>query len=133
MDVMAYFMGGFFTVFSFFKFLNLPGFVRSFKMYDPMAKYIPGWGWAYPFVELLLGMIYLFNFFPHPSSSWSWLPHVLTILIMGTGLIGVIRSVYKKNKIICACLGTVFNLPMTKVTIVEDAVMLAMAIFMLVF
>jgi hypothetical protein len=36
-----------------------------------------------------------------------------------------------KKKIVCACLGTVFNLPMTKVTIIEDSIMVAMAAFML--
>ena len=130
MEVMAYFMGGFFVVFSFFKLLNLAGFVRSFKMYDPLARLIPGWAWAYPFLELALGMAYLFNFFPHETSQWSWLPHALTLLIMGTGLIGVVSSVLNKRKIICACLGTVFNLPMTKVTIIEDTIMVVMAAFM---
>jgi hypothetical protein len=49
---------------------------------------------------------------------------------MGTGLIGVVSSVLNKRKIICACLGTVFNLPMTKVTIVEDTIMVVMAALM---
>jgi copper chaperone CopZ len=131
MEVMGYFMGGFFIVFSFFKFLNLAGFVRSFTMYDPLARSIPGWAWIYPFLELGLGMTYLFDFFPHHVSGLDWLPHVLTLLIMGTGLIGVVQSVMNKKKIICACLGTVFNLPMTKVTIIEDSIMVAMAAFML--
>lgn len=127
---MGLFMGGFFAVFSFFKFLNLKGFVTSFKMYDPLAQWIPGWAWVYPFLELGLGVAYLFDVFPH-GSSMSWLPHVLTIVIMGTGLVGVTSSVLNKKKIICACLGTVFNLPMTKVTIIEDSLMLLMGIFML--
>ena len=133
MELMGYFMGGFFVVFSFFKFLNLAGFVRSFKMYDPMALSIPGWAWIYPFVELGLGITYLFDLFPAETSSLSWLPHALTLLVMGTGLVGVIQSVRNKKKIICACLGTVFNLPMTKVTIIEDSIMVVMAAVMLWF
>jgi copper chaperone CopZ len=130
-QAMGLFMGGFFAVFSFFKFLDIRGFVTSFKMYDPLAKWIPGWAWLYPFLELGLGIAYLFNFFP-PESALGWLPHALTILVMGTGLMGVTSSVLQKRKIICACLGTVFNLPMTKVTIIEDSIMLVMAVFMFV-
>ena len=42
-QMMAHFMGGFFVVFSFFKFLNLPGFVKAYKNYDLISKWIPGY------------------------------------------------------------------------------------------
>jgi hypothetical protein len=54
-----------------------------------------------------------------------------TIVVMGFSSIGVIQSVVSKKKIQCACLGAVFNLPMSTVTIIEDLLMVAMAIFML--
>ena len=38
---MQIFMGLFFIVFSFFKFLDYKGFPDSFKRYDPLAKYLP--------------------------------------------------------------------------------------------
>ena len=38
---MVDFMGLFLIVFSFFKLLDLKGFITSFKMYDPLAKRIP--------------------------------------------------------------------------------------------
>jgi hypothetical protein len=44
--------------------------------------------------------------------------------------VGVVRSVVRKSETQCACLGTVFNLPMSYVTIVEDGIMLAMALLM---
>ncbi|OYW82093.1 MAG: heavy metal transporter, partial [Sphingobacteriia bacterium 32-37-4] len=36
-----------------------------------------------------------------------------------------------KKKIQCACLGDVFNLPMSTVTIIEDALMIGMSAVML--
>ncbi len=39
----------------------------------------------------------------------------------GISSIGVIQSVMKKRKIQCACLGTVFNLPMSTVAIIEKS------------
>ena len=53
------FMGLFFIVFSFFKMLDLKGFPVSFKMYDPLAKAIPIYGFLYPFIETVLGVMFL--------------------------------------------------------------------------
>ena len=50
---------------------------------------------------------------------------------MSLSIIGVLQSVLNKQKIQCACLGDVFDLPMSTVTIIEDGVMIIMSIIML--
>ncbi len=55
---MRHFMAGFFLVFSFFKLLNLKGFVESYQMYDIVAKKFPTWGYIYVFLELALGVAF---------------------------------------------------------------------------
>lgn len=122
---MRHFMAGFFIVFSFFKLLNLKGFADSYRMYDIVAAKWFSWGYIYPFVELLLGVLYLVDFEPF------WL-NLSTAVILGISSIGVIKSNLNKSKIKCACLGDVFNLPMSTVTIVEDLIMVGMALIMLV-
>ena len=124
MQFMSIFMAGFFLVFSFFKFLDLKGFANSYAMYDIVAKKIPAYGFIYPFLELGLGIAYLTGF---NSTVTNW----ATIVIMGVSSIGVIESVLNKKKIQCACLGAVFNLPMSTVTIIEDLLMVGMAVLML--
>jgi hypothetical protein len=52
-------------------------------------------------------------------------------VVMSLSIIGVLESVFNHRKIRCACLGTVFNLPMSTVTIIEDALMIAMSGWML--
>jgi cation transport ATPase len=121
---MTYFMAGFFLVFSFFKFLDLKGFASSYAMYDLLAMKVPAYGFIYPFIELFLGLAYATGF-KHLFTNWA------TLIVMGFSAIGVIRSVLNKQKIQCACLGAVFNLPMSVVTIIEDLLMVAMAIYML--
>jgi copper chaperone CopZ len=121
---MRHFMAGFFLVFSFFKILNLKGFADSYKMYDVVAKKIPAWASIYAFVELALGIAYLVNFNP-------MITYAVTFVVMTVSIIGVLQSVLNKRKIQCACLGAVFNLPMSTVTIIEDALMIAMSAFML--
>jgi cation transport ATPase len=125
MQFMRVFMAGFFLVFSFFKFLNLKGFASSYMMYDIVAKKIPAYGFVYPFLELAMGIAYLTQF-NLVFTNWA------TLTIMGVSSIGVIESVLNKKKIRCACLGAVFNLPMSTVTIIEDLLMVAMAALMLV-
>ena len=124
MQWMRYFMAGFFIVFSFFKFLNLTGFSESYAMYDVLAKRVKVYGLVYPFIELALGVAYLTDFEPMVT-------YIATICIMGFSSIGVIQSVLDKKKIRCACLGAVFNLPMSMVTIIENLTMVLMALIML--
>ena len=125
MQWMQHFMAGFFLVFSFFKLLNLKGFAESYMMYDVVAKKIPVWGYIYALTELSLGIAFLINFNPLLTNS-------ITFIVMSISIIGVLQSVLNKKKIQCACLGAVFNLPMSTVTIIEDALMIAMSGIMII-
>lgn len=122
---MTDFMAGFFLVFSFFKLLDLRGFARAYRMYDLPARWIPGWAFAYPFVELALGVAFLVRWNPMVSNA-------VTLGLMLIGAAGVLKALLDKRTIRCACLGTALNLPMTMVTLVEDLAMAAMAAAMLV-
>lgn len=124
MHWMHTFMGGFFVAFSFFKLLDLRGFADSYSSYDLLAKKVYAYGFIYPFIELGLGIAYII--------SWQiFFTSIATIIVMGFSSIGVIQSVINKRKIRCACLGAVFNLPMSTVTIIEDLLMVAMSGMML--
>ncbi len=123
-NFMRYFMAGFFLVFSFFKLLNLKGFAESYVMYDVVAKHFPAWAYIYAFTELALGIAFLVNFNP-------FITNLTTFIVMSVSIIGVLQSVLNKRKIQCACLGAIFNLPMSTVTILEDVLMIGMSGFML--
>ena len=118
------FMAGFFLVFSFFKLLDLRGFVDAYQSYDIIAKPFRAWGFAYPFFELALGVAYVTRFELFATN-------IATLALMLVGSIGVLRALLRKHVIRCACLGTALNLPMTTVTLVEDLGMAAMAAAML--
>lgn len=125
MDFMRVFMAGFFLTFSFFKMLNLKAFAESYAMYDIVAKKFSAWGYIYAFIELGLGLSFALNLSPIVV-NW------VTLIVMTVSILGVLESVLNKKKIQCACLGAVFNLPMSTVTIVEDAIMIAMSASMLI-
>ena len=123
-DFMLDFMGLFFIIFSFFKMLDLKGFPVSFKMYDPLAKVIPIYGFLYPFIETVLGVLFLMRI-----QIIFTLIVCLIILVITT--IGVTKTLLSKKSIQCACLGTHLKLPMTEATLLENTIMIFMSIFML--
>lgn len=125
-ETMIDFMGGFFAVFSFFKLLNLKGFIEAYSTYDVIAKRSQIYGYIYPFLELSLGIAYLARFNLTVTMMF-------TLVLMSVSSIGVIQAVNRKTKIQCACLGTIFNLPMTYITLFEDLLMAGMALFSLVY
>ena len=123
-NFMIDFMGLFFVVFSFFKFLDYKGFLSVFAQYDPLAKRITLYGNAYPFVETVLGLMLLMRW----QLNFAF---TATIIILSITTVGVVYSLFDKNRIDCACLGTALKLPMTEATLIENILMLVMAVAML--
>ena len=123
-NLMYDFMGLFYIVFSLFKFLDLKNFSPAFTKYDPIANKIPFYSTIYPFIETLLGLMFL-------NRIELLLALVLTLIILSATSFGVLRTLIRKEKIQCACLGTAIKLPMTKATLIENAIMIIMASWMI--
>jgi len=123
-EFMLDFMGLFYIVFGFFKMLDLKGFPESFKMYDPLAKRLPIYGWIYPFIETALGIMFLMRFEVNIAL-------IMTLVVLGITTVGVTKTLLDKKSIRCACLGTALKLPMTEATLIENTIMIAMAALML--
>jgi hypothetical protein len=117
-------MGYFFVIFSLFKLINLSGFAKGYHEYDIISKRWYSWGYIAPFVELLLGTLYLLKV-DNP------ILHLTTIIFSIIIVTGVGIKLAKKETFICACLGTVLKVPLTKVSLVEYLFMALMALPML--
>ena len=124
MPWMNNFMGGFFIALSFFKLLDVRAFADSYGGYDLLAKKIRVYGLIYPFIELGLGLAYISNWQPVYTN-------IITIAVMGFSMIGVIETILNKRNIRCACLGSVFNVPVGTITLIEVLLMVVMALFSL--
>ena len=124
-NVMLDFMGLFYIIFSFFKILDIKGFSISFRMYDPLAKKVPLYGIIYPFIEILLGIMFL-------TRIEIELAIILTIIVLGITTVGVTQTLLNKKSISCACLGTTLKLPMTEATFIENALMIIMAFILII-
>ena len=124
-DFMPKFMGAFFIIVAILKMLDWRGFAGAFEMYDILAKRSRAYSLAYPAIELLLGLMFLFNFKIFYAA-------IITFFIMSIGTIGVARNLLSKNPVKCACLGTLINIPLTKFTLFEDLLMAVMALLVLI-
>ncbi len=114
------FMGVFLVVLAMFKFFDLSGFADGFQMYDLLAKRVRAYAYAYPVIELGLGLAYL--------AGWGF-PGVYgaTIAVMLFGSLGVLHALRRGLDVKCACMGTVLQVPLSTVALTEDLGMAAMA------
>jgi len=124
MQAMRDFMGAFFILFGAIKLINLREFAGLFSRYDLLAQALPGYAYAYPFIEIALGLCFLTGRFVLFAS-------LITLILMGMGAIGVARAVSRKPAITCACMGSYVKLPLTTVSLIENILMAAMAAIML--
>jgi hypothetical protein len=117
-------MGSFFAIFGAFKVFNLKAFVDAYSTYDIIAKDSRIYAFIYPFLELLIAFLYL-------SNTGGIYRDVFTFVLMTVSTIGVIQKIREKEEVPCACLGMVFKIPMTSVTLIEDVVMALEAFIMM--
>lgn len=120
----AYFMAGFFLVFSMFKLIDLKGFAAGYSTYDLLAKKVFAYGYLYPFIELFFGLAMIMNY-QNPALLYA------EIIIMVFSGLGVAIQLAKHEEFQCVCLGTFLKVPLTKITVVEDFGMAILAVVLL--
>lgn len=118
------FMAFFFIILGAFKIYNLRAFADAYSMYDLIAQKSRSYAYAYPFIELALGISYLMRWWPQATN-------IVTLLLMLISALGVARALARQEQIQCACMGALFTIPMTYVTLLEDLLMAAMAAYIL--
>lgn len=123
-SMMIDFMAWWLLIFGGFKLIKLSAFAEAYGMYDIIAKRIKAYGYIYPFIEIALGLMFLFRF-EIIIAAW------ITFILMIINSIGAYRGIRDKKVLMCACLGTVFKLPMSYVSLGEDLLMAVMALIII--
>ena len=117
----SFFMGFFFCQLSMFKLFDISGFADGFQKYDILSVRFRPYAYLYPFIELSLGFLFLSGLYPLATNA-------ITLIVMVISASGVISSLIKGLDIRCVCLGTVLNVPLSTVSVVENAGMAIMAL-----
>lgn len=107
------------------KLQDVERFATMFLNYDLLARrYVP-YGRLYPFLELGAGVLML-------TGTLNWLSIPIALFIGGAGAISVFKAVYiDRRELKCACVGGSSNVPLGFVSLTENLMMVAMALWML--
>jgi len=127
MIAMNDFMGVWFLLFGVIKLFALEWFAHNFGKYDLIAHHAKRYGYAFPFLEIILWIAYLVDY----NMVYRIPINVFTAIIMGITAIGVAHALHHKKDVICVCMGIHFPLPMSKITLIENISMWIMAVGML--
>ena len=108
------------------KLQDVETFSSMFLGYDLLAKRWVPYAYIYPFAEALAGVLMT-------AGVLTWLSVPVALFIGGFGAVSVFKAVYlDKRDIKCACVGGSSKVPLGFVSLTENVMMVAMAVFMLV-
>ena len=107
------------------KLQDVERFSTMFLNYDLLARRWVRYGYVYPFAEAIAGVLMV-------AQRWRWLSVPIALTIGSIGAVSVIKAVYiDKRSIKCACVGGSGSVPLGFVSLTENAMMVAMAVWMM--
>ncbi|MBS0472469.1 MAG: glutaredoxin [Proteobacteria bacterium] len=113
------------TVLAMLKLRDVEGFSTMFLGYDLLAQRWVPYGYVYPFAEGLAGVLMM-------AGVLTWFAAPLALVIGGIGAVSVFKAVYiDKRELKCACVGGDSNVPLGFISLTENLMMVAMALWML--
>lgn len=114
------------VVLAIFKLQNIESFTNTFLNYDLLAKRWLPYAYIYPFAEGGAGILMI-------AGAFSWISISIALFLGMIGTFSVLKAVYiDKRELTCACVGGDSRVPLGFVSLTENLMMVAMAIWMLV-
>ena len=106
------------------KLQNVESFATMFLNYDLLAKRWVRYSYIYPFAEGLAGILMI-------AGALTWLSVPVALFIGTVGAVSVFKAVYvDRRELKCACVGGGSNVPLGFVSLTENLMMIAMAVWM---
>lgn len=119
-----WFVGFSMAVLALLKLQNVESFATMFLNYDLLAKRWVPYSYIYPFAEALAGILMI-------AGVLTWLSVPVALVIGGIGAVSVFKAVYiDRRELKCACVGGSSNVPLGFVSLTENVMMVAMAVWM---
>ncbi len=108
------------------KLRDLESFSNMFLGYDLLAQRVVRYAYVYPFAEALAGILMI-------AGALMWLAIPVALFIGGIGAISVFKAVYiDRREMKCACVGGDSNVPLGFISLTENLMMVAMALWMMI-
>jgi glutaredoxin len=119
-----WFVGLSMVILAMLKLQDIEKFSTMFLNYDLLAKRWVGYGYVYPFAELTAGVLMV-------AGALTWLSVPIALFIGVIGAASVFKAVYiDRRELKCACVGGSSNVPLGFVSLTENLMMIAMAVWM---
>lgn len=119
-----WFIGFSMVVLALLKLQNIEGFATMFLNYDLLAKRWVPYSYVYPFAEGLAGVLMV-------AGALTWLSVPVALFIGTVGAASVFKAVYiDRRELKCACVGGSSNVPLGFISLTENLMMVAMAVWM---
>ena len=107
------------------KLRDLEGFSNMFLGYDLLAQRAVRYAYVYPFAEALAGILMI-------AGALMWIAIPVALFIGGIGAVSVFKAVYiDRRELKCACVGGDSNVPLGFISLTENLMMVAMAVWMI--
>ncbi len=108
------------------KLRDLQSFATGFVQYDVIAqRYVP-YSYVYAFIESIAGALMIGGILP-------WMVAPAALFVSTVGAVSVFNAVYiEKRDLNCACVGGGSKVPLGFISLIENLMMMAMSIWMLV-
>jgi hypothetical protein len=119
-----WFIGFSMVVLALLKLQNVESFATMFLSYDLLAKRWVPYSYIYPFAEGLAGVLMV-------AGVLTWLSVPVALFIGTVGAVSVFKAVYiDRRELKCACVGGSSNVPLGFISLTENLMMVAMAVWM---
>ena len=119
-----WFIGFSMVVLALLKLQNIESFATMFLNYDLLAKRWVPYSYIYPFAEGLAGVLMV-------AGALTWLSVPVALFIGTVGAASVFKAVYiDRRELKCACVGGSSNVPLGFISLTENLMMVAMAVWM---
>lgn len=106
------------------KLQDVEGFTTTFLGYDLLARRYVRYAYFYPYGETVAGVLMI-------AGSLVWLAAPIAFFIGTVGAISVAKAVYvDRRELTCACVGGASKVPLGFVSLTENLMMVAMALWM---
>ena len=116
-------MGSIFVILGLLKLMNLREFAQIFSKYDIVAHRLSVYGYTYPFFEIILGLSFFVKDYREDA-------YKATIALMTLGLVGVGSTISSSQSLRCGCMGSLFHIPVSYVTVSENLLMIGMSLYL---
>jgi glutaredoxin len=121
---LEWFIGFSMVVLALLKLQSIESFATMFLNYDLLAKRWVPYSYIYPFAEGLAGVLMV-------AGALTWFSVPIALFIGTVGAVSVFKAVYvDKRELKCACVGGSSNVPLGFISLTENLMMIAMAVWM---